>query len=114
MIPLNLRSVVGSALVERLFEIEAFVLRAAISGKHLLLLTKLPFGKAREWSGIAKRHAWFMLLEYGWKGKLWGKRGKEVPVKSREHQLRMYHYIGEHEQQGAWVWTWPAPKDGDK
>jgi hypothetical protein len=56
--------------------------------------------------GLAKKHAAFESKARGWKGKLWAKRGKEVPVPDRAHQLNVYRYILDHEREGAWVWDW--------
>lgn len=109
-IPKTLRSVIGLALIERYFELEGFVLRVAVLGQHVHLLVKLPRSQARKLSGLAKRHAWFALRDHGWKRKLWGKRGKAKIIRNREHQLRVYDYIGRHEEQSAWVWTWRKPE----
>ena len=56
--------------------------------------------------GLAKKHATFEARSCGWQGKLWGRRGKEVRVKDRGHQLQVYRYILAHAAQGAWVWDW--------
>ena len=112
-VPDCLRPVVGEALRDRLQELGAFVLCMSVGGQHLHILAKLPFGKAREWSGIAKRHAWFVLRDRGWKGKLWGKRGKALRVSNRQHQVNVYRYILGHTQEGAWVWKWSKPDAGE-
>jgi hypothetical protein len=110
-LPPPLRSTVGTALKERLEGLGAFVLCMAVAGQHVHLLTKIPKGAARDWSGTAKQHAWFVLRERGWKGKLWGKRGKAVTIRDRRHQLNVYRYILRHADEGAWVWAWK--KDGE-
>ncbi len=100
------RGVVGMAVKERLTGLGALVICVAVSSEHLHVLAKMPFGTSRAWMGIAKRHAWFVMRDQGWSGKLWGKRCKAVPIKDRRHQLNVYHYILDHVNEGAWVWKW--------
>jgi hypothetical protein len=101
--------IIGQALVERFQMLGGFVLIAAMANQHGHLLVKLPRGVAREWTGWAKRHAWFVARDAGWQGKLWGIRSKPIYVKDRRHHRNVYYYILEHEKQGAWVWKW-APR----
>jgi hypothetical protein len=106
------RPIIAAAVRDRLEDLGAFVLCLAQGGQHLHLLAKLPVeSDARIWMGLAKKHAAFEAKAKGWKGKLWAKRGKEVRVKDRDHQLNVYRYILEHAKQGAWVWTWKKPTD---
>ena len=100
------QEILGRALVARLQELGAFVLCAAVSRQHAHLLAKLRRRKARNWSGLAKKHAWFEARDQGWVGKLWGKRGKQLPIRDRQHQLNVYRYILNHAREGAWVWSW--------
>ena len=54
--------------------------------------------------GKAKLLAWFELRDKcGWVGQLWAKRGKELPIRDRAHQLNVYRYVLRHANQGAWV-----------
>jgi hypothetical protein len=106
IVPEELRGVVGLAVKERLEGLGALVVAVATAGQHVHVLAKMPVSKPRSWAGMAKRHAWFVLREHGWTGKLWGKRSKAVPVRDREHQLNVYRYIAKHRAQGAWVWLW--------
>ena len=103
-------ALLGGALVGRLQQLGAFVLCAAVGRQHAHLLAKLPRRQARPWSGLAKKHAWFVARDRGWVGKLWGKRGKQGPVRDRRHQLNVYHYILDHVKEGAWVWCWTRKK----
>jgi hypothetical protein len=100
------RAIVGQALVARFVELGAFVLCAACARQHSHLLVKLPEREARNWSGLAKKHAWFETRACGWTGKLWAKRGHEKPITDREHQSNAYQYILEHIHEGAWVWDY--------
>jgi hypothetical protein len=105
VIPVKFRAVVGFAIREKLEQFGAQVVCLSVSGQHCHVLAKLAFGKARAWIGNAKCHAWFKLREHEWKTKLWGKRGKAVPIRDRQHQLNVYRYILDHRKEGAWVWT---------
>ncbi len=104
------RAIIGGALVARLQHLGAFVLCAAVSRQHVHILAKLPPKLARPWSGLAKKHAWFVARDRGWRSKMWGKRGKQDPVRDRRHQVNVYRYILNHEKEGAWVWRWKRNK----
>lgn len=105
-LPTEWRAIVGQALVTRFVELSAFVLCAACAKQHAHLLVKIPANEARNWSGLAKKHAWFEARANGYVGKLWAKRGHEEPVRDREHQSNAYHYILDHIHEGAWVWDY--------
>jgi len=109
-LPPAYRAHLGKALLQRLDELGALVVCVAVSSQHVHLLAKMPRAERRKWVGAAKRHAWFALRDHGWKGKLWGRRGRIEPVGNREHQLNVYRYIIRHARFGAWVWKWGDPK----
>jgi hypothetical protein len=101
------RPIIGGAVRDKLQTLGAFVLCLAQGRQHLHLLAKLPTGAdPRIWMGRAKKHSAFEAKGRGWKGKLWGRRGKELPVGDRRHQRNVHGYILKHAQEGAWVWTW--------
>jgi hypothetical protein len=105
------RPLVGIAVRDKLHALGAFVLCLSVSGQHVHILAKLPGRSARDWMGRAKRHVWFELRDQcGWTSQMWGKRGKELPVRDRAHQLNVYRYILDHAKEGAWVWTWMDEK----
>lgn len=89
---------------EKLESLGAMVLAIAIGAKHIPIQAKLPKGKARAWTGTAKKHAWFILREHGWHEKLWAKRSKAVPIKDRPHQENLYR--------SSWVTRSKAPGSG--
>jgi hypothetical protein len=99
------RALVGAALRDKLQRLGALVLCVSASGQHAHILAKMPPRLARTWVGHAKRHIWFELRDRGWVGQVWGKRSKEKPVRDRQHQLNAYHYILNHANEGAWVWS---------
>jgi hypothetical protein len=98
--------VIGGGLVARLQHLGAFVLCAPFSRQHAHILAKVPRREARAWTGLAKRHAWFIARAHGWVGKMWGTRGKQEPVRDRWHQVNAYRCILDHEKEGAWVCRW--------
>jgi len=109
------RALVGIALRDKLQSLGGFVLCFSVAGQHVHILVKLPAGLARSWMGNAKLHAWFELRDKcGWIGQMWGKRGKELSVRDRRHQLNVYRYILDHAKDGAWVWTWMDEKTRNK
>ena len=111
ILPVDLRRVVGLAVKERLIDLEVQLIAISVSAQHAHLLGKMPVDEARRLAGLAKKHAWFELRDnHDWTGKLWGKRGKEVLVTSRQHQLNVYQYIMDHAEEGAWVWGWLMDK----
>jgi hypothetical protein len=113
------RPLIGAAIRDRVTALGAFVLCLSASGQHLHLLAQLPVDvEPRAWMGLAKKHSAFEAKARGWQGKLWGKRGKELRVRDRGHQLNVYWYILAHTEEGAWVWDWrsthaasPAPPE---
>jgi hypothetical protein len=66
---------------------------------------QLGEGDARLPLGHAKLHAYHVVREQGWTGKLWAKRCKVVRIRDREHQQNVYRYILDHRREGAWVWS---------
>jgi hypothetical protein len=110
VLPVELRPVVGLSIVERLRGLGAQVLVLSVSGQHIHILAKMPFGQPRHWLGRAKRHVWFVLRDHGWRGKLWGKRSKAISIKDRPHQLNTFNYILRHARQGAWIWDFRQEK----
>jgi hypothetical protein len=71
------------------------------------VLAKLPPTETpRHWMGLARKNATFAAHARGWQGNVWAKRGKEILIRDRRHQLAVYRYILRHASQGAWVWDW--------
>jgi hypothetical protein len=109
-IPRELRSVIGTAIRMRLTELGAMPICVAVAAQHAHMLAKLPLGMAREWTGFAKRHAWFVARDHGWRGKLWAVRSHAKLVRTRSHQLATFRYIVRHRDEGAWIWRIDRPE----
>jgi hypothetical protein len=99
------RELVGRALVEMLLKQEIELIVLAMGAVHLHLLARFPDKEVRRRVGRAKKHAYHLLLDEGFVGKLWERRANVVPIKDRQHQLNVFHYIVRHRDQGAWAWT---------
>lgn len=99
------RAVLGPALRDALLERSVEVIALALSSTHGHLQIRLPRREVREAIGLAKKHAWFVARDHGWTTRLWGKRCHYEPIRSRDHQVRAFHYICRHAEEGAWVWT---------
>ncbi len=107
------RKIVGEAVRDRLLQLGAEVIAVAMSATHAHVLAKLPEDSPRNWMGYAKRHAWFVARDLGWKAKLWATRSHALPIEDRGHQENTFFYIARHRKEGAWVWTFrdglPSP-----
>ncbi len=109
-LPVEWRSRIGQALRERLLELGSEILIVSMSATHAHVLAKTPEVSARDWMGLAKKHAWFVAREAGWIEKLWAKRSHAKPIRDREHQINTFNYILNHRVEGAWVWTFRDEK----
>ncbi|MGL6097439.1 MAG: hypothetical protein ACRC7O_16780 [Fimbriiglobus sp.] len=69
----------------------------------------MPVHAPRTWTGFAKKHAWHVAKDRGWTGQLWAKRSKATPIRDRSHQENVFHYIGRHTAEAAWVWNFRQP-----
>ena len=107
----GLQQVLGLAIVERLRQLGAFVLVAGVVETHVHLLAKMPEHLTRDWTGLAKKHAWFKMRDAGWQEKLWAKRAKFTPVTNRKHLHNSFAYIVRHQNEGGWVWIWEGLTD---
>lgn len=100
------RQVVGEAVRDRLFSLGAEVIAISMSAKHAHIQVKLPPVEARQWVGLAKKHAWFIARSCGWQEHLWAKRGRAERILDYRHQVNTFSYIVRPKtNEGAWVWT---------
>jgi SAM-dependent methyltransferase len=104
-IPQALRQPIGELLRDRLTALGVEILCISVSATHVHALLKVERTRARDLLGQAKKHATFESRTFGWKGKLWAVRGRELRIRDRQHQENAYHYILRHADEGAWVWS---------
>jgi len=95
----------GRALVEMLDMQNIPVIALSLDKRHYHILAKFPDNKVRPVIGRAKKHAYHVLRNQGHQGPVWGKRARVLPVRNRQHQVNVYHYIIDHQKRGSWVWT---------
>ncbi|MCX7426683.1 MAG: hypothetical protein NTW96_13790 [Planctomycetia bacterium] len=90
------------------------LLMLSLNTVHFHLLGRFSDSRVLPRVGRAKRHAHFCLRDQGHEGRLWGHGSHIVAITSRRHQLKVFHYIADHKEHGAWLWTfregayWPT------
>ena len=103
----------GGACASALVGLGAQVIAVAMAATHAHILAKMPDSKqiTREWVGLAKKHAWFLARDQGWKGQMWGKRSQGHAIKDYASTRKAPSTTSRHKKEGAWVWTYrdPAP-----
>ncbi|MEM6332493.1 MAG: hypothetical protein AAF823_04040 [Planctomycetota bacterium] len=120
------RRVAVEALRVRLHEMGCEVLAAAVSSRHLHVLLRVQSPRIamrglsksnrvregldplpRHVLGVAKKHTAHVLSSKALvsAGGVWAKRGKIKPIRDRAHQLNTFHYILDHEKEGAATWS---------
>ncbi len=105
-LPAQARGPAGSTIVAELDKQAHQLLVLSVAAQHAHMLVELPRDQAGQWDivGDCKRvssHAVGPWLP----GRVWGKKGKIIPIRGRAHHERVYHYIIEHADEGAWVWS---------
>ncbi len=75
--------------------------------EHGLERTSAIDDPVRHLMGIAKQWSAKRLVREGHfdQGPIWGKRGKIVPIRDRQHQLNVFDYITKHAAERAAVWS---------
>jgi len=99
------REVIGTALLERLQQLQGRVLAIACAAQHAHIQMQFSDGDARIPIGIAKKHATFTAHAAGFTNRLWAARGKIVRIRDLAHQRNVYRYVMNHVHEGAWVWS---------
>ncbi len=99
------RQTAGQAMVEMLVDHKVEVIALCLNEAHFHLLTRFPDKEVRPLVGTAKRHAFYVLRDQGHSGRLWTMKCKVTPIRDRQHQVNVFHYICRHGGEGAWAWT---------
>src|SRR3954465_4220054 len=104
-IPLDLRPVVGRAIVEFLRDLKVRVLVVAVGKVHAHSVVELPVGlrEVKRIIGEAKRFS-SCRVTHSIPGTLWSAGGKFVPIENDNHLKAAYEY--DLYDQGPWAWTW--------
>ena len=99
------REIAGKAMVAFLVARGFEVIVLSCDAIHFHLLSRFPDGDVRRQVGHAKVNASYRLRDAGRKGKVWALSCGVRPIADRPHQVRVFNYIREHKDVGAWVWT---------
>jgi REP element-mobilizing transposase RayT len=108
------RETAGRALVDMLLDQQVEVIILSLGVIHFHLLARFPDRQVRPRVARAKRHSMYLCREHGCTGRLWTRDVKVTPIADRRHQVRVFRYVGNHQRQGAWLWTfrdgiyWPT------
>ncbi len=98
------REVCASAIVDRLSEKDCEVIAIAVGGKHVHIQVRMEDRNVKRLIGLAKQHASHQ-LRHELPGTIWAARCRSEPVRTRDHQTSLFHYIRRHREDGAFVWT---------
>jgi hypothetical protein len=111
-IPLDLRPIVGRALVEFFLDLRLRVLVVAVGKVHAHAVVELAedLRAVKRLVGEAKRFS-STRVTHPIPGPLWSAGGKFVPVEDDDHLKAAYEY--DFYDQGRWAWTWSF-RDGSK
>ncbi len=82
------------------------VIALAVAGQHVHLQFQCDPQQVIATLGKLKRAMWYARRQAGNESRLWGRGRKIVPIRSREHQERVFRYILAHRREGAWVWCY--------
>lgn len=111
-IPPGLFGVIGQAVLDKCEQQGHRVLAAAVDEHHVHLLVELPVDRklVKQLVGAWKQKASHQVRDR-LPGSIWSKSCNPVLIKGRAHHERVFAYILEHGQKGAWVWSF---RQGDR
>lgn len=98
--------IVGEAFLETFQAMHIPILAIAVSRTHLHMQAEFETKQVRNICGKGKKNSWHRLCEHNWKGKLWAKGGKYLPIKDYSHHKNTHNYLLKHASENAWVWKW--------
>jgi hypothetical protein len=99
------RRIVGQALAEMMARLRNEPIAVSMDCVHYHILARFHDGDVRPQVGRAKKHAWHLLREAGFSGRLWQRLCHCEPIRDRQHQVNTFDYICRHAEEDAWVWT---------
>ena len=113
-IPLALCSRIGQAVLGKCAEQGHRVLVIAVDAHHVHLLMQLPVDRkeVKRLVGTWKQKGSHAVRDE-LPGTIWSKSCDPIRITDRQHHERVFHYILDHAQNGAWVWTY-RDKEEDK
>ena len=99
------RQIAGQGLVEMLVRDGTKLLAVSMGAIHYHILGRFSDKQVLQRVGQAKRHAYYLLRARWQMKKVWQRLSNVTPIADRPHQVRVFRYVREHKEQGAWVWT---------
>ena len=99
------REVAGRAMVDSLRAGGFEPLVLSLDALHYHILARFRDRRVRRFVGQAKLNAWYRLRERWDVKEVWQRLCDVTPIEDREHQVRVFHYIQNHKNVGAWIWT---------
>lgn len=98
------RETCAHAIIEKLIEKDCEVIAIAVAGQHVHIQLRIEDRGVKRIIGLAKQDASHKLRDER-PGSIWAAGCRTDPVRSREHQERLFRYIERHRNEGAFVWT---------
>lgn len=98
------RETCARAIVDKLTEKGCDVIAVAVAGQHVHIQVRIQDHDIKRVIGLAKQLASHRVRDE-LPGTIWGARRHLDPIRSRDHQKRVYGYIQRHKREGAYVWT---------
>ena len=93
------------AMVAKLVELRVEVLAFSLDGIHYHILARFSDAKVRPRVGIAKQNAYYRLRDRWNTKKIWERLSNVTPIADRSHQVKVFNYIADHGNKGAWTWN---------
>ena len=108
---LTQRKTCARAMIEKLTERGCEVIAIAVGGQHVHLQLRMEDHDVKRVVGSAKQLASHRVRDEI-PGTIWASGCRADPIRSREHQTRVFEYIVRHRSEGAYVWTIHDDKPG--
>ena len=99
--------VIGEGLLRgaELADVRCIAYAVSFTHAHLLVEIADDLSVVRKLVGRLKRNA-SRSVHTLLPGRIWADGGNYVRIRDRSHQLRVFHYIAEHEgKEDAWIWS---------
>ena len=105
-LPESLWQVIGEAVLTKCDEQDHRVLAITVDAMHVHLLVELPTDHklVKQIVGTWKQKASHAVRDE-LPGSIWSKSCDPIKIQDQAHHRRVYRYILDHSEQGAWVWS---------
>lgn len=110
---LKQRKICGLAIVKKLTRKECKIIAIGVGAQHVHIQLRMEDRNVKRVIGAAKQYASHRLRNE-LPGTIWATYCQTEPVRSKEHQRRLFHYIRHHRKEGAFVWTYQDKENSKK